>query len=325
MELRQLRYFVTLSEELHFGRAAARLHIAGPSLSQQIAALERAVGSRLFERDPRHVELTPAGAVLLPHAQRALAVETELMEAMRDLSPAIVGPATIGTLMGGASHITTQVIRAFKDAHPGVKIRVRDLETTQIIDPLLTGEIDIAVIWGPVADPRIALTPLFHQPRVLVVSDTNPLAGASILSVDDVLTQRHGEQVPGEPDDWEGFWNLVPERNGEQPHRVDINMTGHVSEQLYSLSYNDATLSVPASFTQAYPATQFGLAYIPLNGIAPATCSVAIRRHRPSPIATALRRIAVEIAHAVYLAQKMPATDSQHPQAGQDQPRIATP
>ncbi|MGB3684312.1 MAG: LysR family transcriptional regulator [Ornithinimicrobium sp.] len=310
MELRQLRYFVTLAEELHFARAAARLHIAGPSLSQQIAALERAIGSRLFERDPRHVELTPAGEVLLPHAQRALSVETELMEAMRDLSSALTGPATIGALMGGAGTITTQVVRAFKDAHPDVEVRVRDLETTHIIDPLLTGDIDAALIWGPVGDPRIALTPLFHQPRVLVVSETNPLADAAALSVDDVLAQRHGEQVPGEPDDWEGFWNLVPERNGEQPHRVDINMTGQVSEQLYSLSYNDATLSVPASFAQAYPAAQFGLTYIPLTGVAPATCSVAVRRHRPGPIATTLRRIAVDIAHASYLAEQIPGNRS---------------
>ena len=156
LELRHLRYFVAVAEERHFSRAAQRLHLAQPPLSQQIQRLEAIVGSQLLVRTSRSVSLTPAGAAFLERARRLLAqAEESVGEAAR------IGRGEQGTLDVGfvSSAITLGVperIQAFRERFPDIYTRLHEGQTSQIISRLMQGEVDLGIVRD--AEPRDDLT-----------------------------------------------------------------------------------------------------------------------------------------------------------------------
>jgi DNA-binding transcriptional LysR family regulator len=175
VELRHLRYFIALAEELHFGRAAARLGIAQPPLSNQIAQLERAVGHPLFTRKPR-VALTEPGRALLTVARRALAQVREGIETTRR-----AGRGETGTLTAGfaASTMLTRIpeaFRAYRASHPGVALVLRELSTSAQLDALKAGFIDVGFLREPVADPAIVGETIVREKYVAVLPPGHVLA-----------------------------------------------------------------------------------------------------------------------------------------------------
>jgi DNA-binding transcriptional LysR family regulator len=145
MELRQLRYFVATAEELHFGRAAERLLIAGPSLSQQIKALERDLGVRLFDRDPRSVALTPAGAALLPHARALL----ERADDIRNRAARIAGsePVRLGYVSWLPPDLATRTSEGAL-LHVDEWVEPSHVQAARVAE----GSLDLAVCWVPARD-----------------------------------------------------------------------------------------------------------------------------------------------------------------------------
>src|SRR5947208_10735993 len=143
VELRQLRYFVAVAEELHFGRAAQRLHIAAPSLSQQIKALEAGLGVALFVRDRRHVELTSAGRTLLPDAREILTLATN---AQRRLA------GTTGTLrLGYVSWLPDQLVASVRsDVRIDEWVMPSHIQIARVLD----GGLDAAIAWASGPNPR---------------------------------------------------------------------------------------------------------------------------------------------------------------------------
>jgi DNA-binding transcriptional LysR family regulator len=157
MELRQLRYFVAVAEELHFGRAAARLHIAAPSLSQQIKALEAGLGVTLFVRDRRHVELTAAGRTLLPDAREIL---TMAAHAERRLA----GP-TVTFRLGYVSWLPDQLIASLRsDVRVDEWVMPSHIQIARVLD----GGLDAAIAWASRADERLDHQLLWSEPLVAV-------------------------------------------------------------------------------------------------------------------------------------------------------------
>ena len=156
MELRALRYFVVLAEELHFGRAARRLSLTQPPLSQAIAKLERELGVRLFERTRRKVALTLAGATFLDEARATLARAAQAVELVQRAQRGEVGRLSIGYLAATAYTLLPLVLRDFSRSYPGVKLELRELTIPQQHAALLKGDIDVAILRPPVSEAELA-------------------------------------------------------------------------------------------------------------------------------------------------------------------------
>lgn len=168
MELRHLRYFQAVAEELHFGRAAHRLHIAQPPLSQQIRQLERELRVQLFNRSTRHVELTDAGKAYLKKAGAILDAVAEAGDQARRIAEGAEGHLAIGCVGSATYSLLPSLVRALRDSLPGVEVSVRgEMLAPAQIDALLGEQIDLALLRPPVQHPGIA-THTLRRDRLLV-------------------------------------------------------------------------------------------------------------------------------------------------------------
>ena len=179
MELRALRYFVTVADELHFGRAAERLHIAQPAVSRQIAGLERELGVRLFDRSPRRVRLTEAGHRVLDVAREALAAADRVRVAARE--PA--GVMRIGTGTGQFTARLERGIDALREKAPGFDVVLVDLPLPGRLNALRQGEIDLALARGVRSAPGLRVLPTWTESLFAVVSARHPAAGRAVVGV----------------------------------------------------------------------------------------------------------------------------------------------
>ena len=179
MELRHLRYFIAVAEEAHVTRAAERLGMQQPPLSQQIRALEREFDVQLFRRKPRGVELTDAGRALLVHARAVLAQIDHAFATTRRTARGEQGQISIGFTSSAPFHpFVPRVIRAFREAYPMVSLNLEESGTTDLIEHLRNEKIDDAFIRTAVANREgLLLNPLLQEPMVLALPYGHPLAG----------------------------------------------------------------------------------------------------------------------------------------------------
>ncbi|PXY19018.1 LysR substrate-binding domain-containing protein [Prauserella muralis] len=178
MELRQLRYFLTVAEEASFTRAAARLHVAQPGVSAQIRSLERELGQPLLDRSARAVRLTEAGAAVLPYARAALAAVEDVRTAVDELTGLLRGKVAVGMVAGSAALGVPEVLAAFHDAHPGVEVTLTEADTDPMLDALRAGRLDVAIAaFAGAAPDGIETRTLSDQPLVAAVGEGDPLAG----------------------------------------------------------------------------------------------------------------------------------------------------
>jgi len=189
MELRHLRYFVAVAEELHFGRAAERLRMAQPPLSQQIKALEEELGARLFERNRRKVELTPAGAALLEEARDILRRAADLGRLARATAGGEAGRLEIAfTGSVPFNDAMPHILNAFRRAYPAVWVSLREMSTGSQIEAVAEGRLDIG--FARPADsnlpPGVAARRLLRERLVLALPADHPLAGRDRLTMNEV-------------------------------------------------------------------------------------------------------------------------------------------
>ena len=182
IELRHLRYFVAVAEELHFGRAAARLHLAQPPLSQQIKKLEEILGYPLFTRTSRAVKLTSAGEVFLERAQRTLRRVREDMEEARSVGRGEVGFLRVGFI--GSSMLTAlpAIFGRYRRAFPKVNLQLEERYTSGVVDGLLKGNMDAGILRDGGPTEGLQVETLFSEPFVAVLPVKHALAMQKVLS-----------------------------------------------------------------------------------------------------------------------------------------------
>ncbi|WP_043101581.1 LysR family transcriptional regulator [Pseudomonas aeruginosa] len=180
MELRHLRYFIAVAEELHFGRAAERLGISQPPLSQQIQALEEEIGARLFERTNRRVELTDAGRLFLDESRQVLAQVDKAVLLARRAHLGELGELKIGfTSSAPFTSTIPSSIHAFRKAYPEVHLDLQEMSSRQVLRALLEESLQVGVI-RPLALPdTVHSVELFREPLVAVLRADHPLAAGS--------------------------------------------------------------------------------------------------------------------------------------------------
>jgi DNA-binding transcriptional LysR family regulator len=210
MELRHLRYFVAVAEELHFGRAAEKLHISQPPLSMQIRALEDELGVTLLNRTQRHVSLTQAGNALLQDARQILERVEQAVRATRRAGRGEIGELAIGFISIADYNVLPIVLREFRHAYPLVNLTLKESTSDAQVDDLVNGRIDVGLLLPPVAEPALESAPVLREPLIAALPQGHPLAarkGAIPLSAlaEDafILFPRH--RAPGLYDDIVSF------------------------------------------------------------------------------------------------------------------------
>lgn len=189
MDLKALRYFATLAEELHFGRAAKRLHISQPPLSRQIRLLEKDVGTLLLRRTSRNVELTRAGEVFYKHVMAILATMQRARSETYRAECGEIGSLSIGFFRGAMYALLPEVLRTFRAQVPDAKLLLREMETRDVPQTLIEGRIDVGFLRPPVADALIATELALREPVVVAIPEGNPLCSRARLHLRDLADQ----------------------------------------------------------------------------------------------------------------------------------------
>ena len=207
-----MHYFVAVAEELHFGRAAARLHMSQPPLSRAIKQLEADVGALLFVRSPTGVTLTPAGTVLLDEA-RALLDHADRVR-VRVSAAAGVATMTVGMLGGGNDPAVSRLAAAYRRHHPGIDIRIRDTDLTDPTCGLRAGLVDVALTRAPFDETGLTVRVLRTDPVGVVLRADDPLARRDRLRLVDLSDRRWFQFPPGTDPVWQSYWNGGRPREG---------------------------------------------------------------------------------------------------------------
>ncbi|MGE7960044.1 LysR substrate-binding domain-containing protein [Pseudomonas sp. NPDC089530] len=180
MELRHLRYFIAVAEELHFGRAAQVLGISQPPLSQQIQVLEQEVGARLFERTNRRVELSEAGRLFLDEARQVLAQVDKAADVARRAQRGELGELKIGfTSSAPFNSSIPQAIFTFRQRYPDVHLKLREMSSTQVAEALQDESIQVGIMRPLPLPDSLSVVELLREPLVAVLGSKHPLVAGS--------------------------------------------------------------------------------------------------------------------------------------------------
>ncbi|MFM0249398.1 LysR family transcriptional regulator [Paraburkholderia sediminicola] len=190
IDIKPLRYFVTLAETRHFGRAAARLNLSQPPLSRQLAALEASLGVRLLERSPRSVTLTAAGERFYVDAKAILASVEQAVSNAQAAAHGDAGKLAIGFTMCAAYNVVPGYARAFGAAFPAVALNLREVVSNDLAAQVLAGQIDAAIMFPGVPDKGIVTRTILSEPLCVALSRSHPRARARRLRI---------AQLAGEP------------------------------------------------------------------------------------------------------------------------------
>jgi DNA-binding transcriptional LysR family regulator len=182
IELRHLRYFAAVAEERHFGRAARRLHLSQPPLSQQIRKLEQMLGYPLLTRTSRSVSLTAAGEAFFESARRTLRNVQRDIEETRSIGRGEVGSLHVGFVGSGMLTGLSGIFRAYREAYPRVRLHLHESFTSRVIEGLANGTLDAGILRDGDPTDGLHVTPIFSEPFVAVLPANHPRARQKSIS-----------------------------------------------------------------------------------------------------------------------------------------------
>lgn len=281
LDLRLLRYFVAVAEQQHFGRAAQSLLIAQPSLSRQIARLEKDLQARLFDRSPQGVRLTSAGEVLLPRAREVLQAAERTAAAVR----ATAHPETL-TVGYTSGVLLTPAVKALQAHRRGAEIRTVHLLWDQPRQALLQGTVDAVIARLPFEPEGLDITPLYDEQVVVILPLDHRYRGRPHVTLEDIADEpipRHHDPL------WDSFWRIDPRPDGRRA--PDGPLVETLEDKLDAVAQGRAIAILPNSAAAQY--VRPDLVVVPLIGVEPGHVVLATRvddrRHLVSDFCTVAR------------------------------------
>lgn len=254
--MRKLRYFVAVAEELNFGRAAQRLHIAQPVLSRQIRSFEDELGVQLFVRDSRGTELTPAGTQLLEDARFMLHESNALQERLIRANTSAV-TVVVGVMPG---LLATAAVRKFEAAEPLFRARVVQVGWADQVDVVRRGDVDVVYAREPLDHHGLGTAALLEEPRVALLPTDDPLASQESVRLADLGTRRLLQDPQTVPE-----WYAVA--TVEQRSAASRKMASTVEEKLERVAAQEGFVILPRSTTAFYRRPDVRV--VPIEDIAP--------------------------------------------------------
>jgi DNA-binding transcriptional LysR family regulator len=295
VELRHLRYFVAVAEHGGFRRAAKRLHVTQPPLSQSIAQLEKRLDVALLVRTPAGVELTSAGESFLRDARLLLADLDRAVEAARRAGAGRTGLVRLGFVGSAAYPFVPDVISAFRVSHPGVEVRLRELSTNEQLEALAAGALDVGLARSPLVAPvDLDVEPVAREPILAALPAAHALAGESEVRLDALATEPFvmfpREQAPG-------FFDDLVDRVAATGTAPRIVQEAREMQTIVALVASGLGVSlVPASVAVlALP----HVAYRPIIGEPVTELALVWLREVSNPAVTEFRTAAVEVSAAM--------------------------
>lgn len=279
VELRQLRVFLTVASELHFSRAAARLHVSQPALSQQIRTLERALGAPLFDRSARATELTPAGRALLEAAPRVLHEAERAQDRVTQAADGAVGSLLVGSVGTALSSIAPRILRAVRARFPDLQLEVSQHDTAAQMVAIADRRLDAGLVREAAPTSGVAVEQLVSEPLLAVLPSDHPLAGSAAVDPRDLA----GVPIVLWPrPTGAAFFDIITAYCREHGFSPRIVAEGADIETQLSLVAAGIGVSLqPSYYANLRPP---GVAFRPLTGPAPSvSLQVAWRRRDRSP------------------------------------------
>jgi DNA-binding transcriptional LysR family regulator len=288
-ELRQLRYFVTVAEEGQMTRAADRLHLAQPALSQAVSALESRLGVELFERHARGVSLTAAGEAYLSKAGAVLDALADAELAAQTAARAASLTIEWGFIGSPPMVEAPELFAAFTASCPEASVSFRELSFPRGSTAQWLAKVDVALCYSPTPHPDVEMHPVRSEPRVAIVAKQHPLARRRELSADEMLDETFCGTHPALEPVRVGFWRLDDRRGGAAPN-VTGDRTANPHEMIAVVASGRAITVAPASavrnILKGLPGA--GVVAIPLYDAEPTVLSLAWRRDNRNPLLSEL-------------------------------------
>jgi DNA-binding transcriptional LysR family regulator len=293
VELRQLRYFTVLAEELHFRRAAEREHIAQPAFSEQISRLERELKVQLFDRTSHYVRLTGAGRLFLDEARQVLAQVQRAAEVAARAGRGEIGHIVIGFIGSAANELTPLILRAFAARYPNVGVELQQFDFRDPSAGLTSNQVDVAFMRPPVqGQEQLGLKRLFEEPRVAIMASDHHLATETSIPVRRLVDEPF-IVGPGSTGIWWDFW-LVTEHRGRTPPRLGPEVNT-IDEWLETIAAGSGVSLTPTS-TERFSGRP-GVVFVLVTGVEGSTVVAAWRKGSTNPLVGAFVEVAREIAH----------------------------
>ncbi|HYG67057.1 MAG TPA: LysR substrate-binding domain-containing protein [Anaeromyxobacteraceae bacterium] len=295
MELRHLRYFLAVADELHFGRAAARLGVAQPPLSHQIRQLERELGFELFVRTSRRVQLTDAGRAFRDEARAILARLGDATAAARRVAEGEAGALAVGFVASATYALLPRLYRRFRERHPAVALTLTELSTAEQVVALRAGQIQVGLARLPVgSDAGLAIEPLVEEPLVVALPTGHPLASAPAVALA-ALAREPFVLFPRQPRP--GWIDVVQNACAAAGFRPAVAQEAlELSTAVTLVAAGIGVTLVPAS---AQALRLAGVVYRPLEAPAPTTHLLALHRpDEPRPVVARFLEVAREVVEA---------------------------